>query len=75
MQTFVEMQLYFRSFVLPAERIVAVGLLTQRDVGLLGPMFERLWPVEEAPSFSCLLRAIDAADRQLRRVKRSAAPG
>ncbi|HEX5258878.1 MAG TPA: hypothetical protein VFW35_08855 [Sphingomicrobium sp.] len=52
-----------------------MGLLTQHDVGLLGPAFERLWPVEEAPSFSCLLRAIDAADRQLRRVKRGAAPG
>lgn len=47
------------------ERIVAVGLLTQRDLSLLGPTFERAWPVEDAPSFSELLRAIDQADRQL----------
>ena len=45
------------------DRIVAVGLLTQRDVRLLGPTFDRLWPVEEAPDFDDLLRAIDEADR------------
>jgi len=49
------------------ERIVAVGLLTQRDVKLLGPTFERLWPVEDAPAFGELLRAIDDADRKLSR--------
>ena len=48
------------------ERIVAVGLLTQRDLGLLGPTFDRIWPVEEAPSFSELLRAIDEADAELK---------
>lgn len=48
-----------------SDRIVAVGLLTQRDVNLLGPTFERLWPVEEAPCFSEMLRAIDEADREL----------
>ena len=47
------------------ERIVAVGLLTRRDLNLLGPAFDRLWPVEEAPAFSELLRAIDEADRRL----------
>jgi hypothetical protein len=47
------------------ERIVAVGLLTKRDLGLLGPTFDRTWPVEEAPNFSELLRAIDEADRRL----------
>jgi len=31
------------------ERIVAVGLLTQRDLNLLGPAFEHAWPVGEAP--------------------------
>jgi hypothetical protein len=49
----------------PQDRIVAVGLLTRRDLNLLGPTFDRIWPVEEAPSFSELLRAIDEADRQL----------
>ena len=48
------------------ERIVAVGLLTERDLRLLGPTFDRVWPVEESPSFHELLRAIDEADRQLR---------
>ena len=47
------------------ERIVAVGLLTRRDMNVLGPTFDRAWPVEEAPSFSELLRAIDEADRKL----------
>ena len=47
------------------DRIVAVGLLTREDLNLLGPTFERLWPVEEAPSFEELLRAIDDADQQL----------
>lgn len=49
------------------DRIVAVGLLTQQDLGLLGHSFNRLWPVEDAPSFSHLLQAIDDADRELRR--------
>jgi hypothetical protein len=47
------------------ERIVAVGLLTKQDLSLLGPAFDRAWPVEEAPSFNELLRAIDDADRRL----------
>lgn len=47
------------------ERIVAVGLLTRRDLMMLGPTFDRIWPVEEAPHFHQLLRAIDDADRKL----------
>ena len=53
------------------EQIVAVGLLTRNDVRLLGPSFDRLWPVEEAPSFSGLLQAIDEADRRLRQMEQS----
>jgi hypothetical protein len=49
------------------ERIVAVGLLTQSDLKALGPTFDRIWPVEDAPSFSELLRAIDEADEELQR--------
>ena len=49
------------------ERIVAVGLLTQNDLNVLGPTFDRIWPVEDAPSFSELLRAIDEADEELQR--------
>ena len=52
--------------MLPHDRIVAVGLLTKHDLSLLGPTFDRVWPVEEAPAFSELLRAIDEADRRLR---------
>ena len=48
-------------------KIVAVGLLTQRDVDVLGHGFSRLWPVDETPCFSDLLQAIDEADRELRR--------
>jgi hypothetical protein len=55
------------------DRIVAVGLLTQRDMSLLGPSFTRVWPVEETPCFDGLLRAIDEADRQLWRERENAA--
>jgi len=47
------------------ERIVAVGLLTRRDLNLLGPTFDRAWPVEDAPAFNELLRKIDEADGRL----------
>ena len=47
------------------DRIVAVGLLTQRDLHALGQTFHRLWPVEETPMFFDLLQAIDAADEEL----------
>ena len=47
------------------ERIVAVGLLTKRDLQLLGPTFDRAWPIEEAPAFDELLRAIDDADSRI----------
>jgi hypothetical protein len=48
------------------KQIVAVALLTREDVQRLGPTFERLWPVEDTPCFSELLRAIDEADREIR---------
>jgi hypothetical protein len=47
-----------------SERIVAVGLLTKGDLEVLGPTFKRVWPVEDAPHFTELLRAIDDADRK-----------
>jgi hypothetical protein len=50
---------------LPEKRIVAVGLLTQREVELLGHGFSRLWPVDETPCFAELIKAIDEADREL----------
>ena len=48
-----------------ADRIIAVGLLTQRDLNLLGVGFSRAYPVDQTPCFSELLRAIDEADREL----------
>ena len=48
------------------DRVLAIGLLTRRDLDLLGPTFDRLWPVDEAPAFAELIEAIDQADRQLR---------
>ena len=48
------------------ERIVAVGLLTQRDLELLGHGFSRLWPVDDRPCFTDLIEAIDKADEQLK---------
>jgi len=52
------------------EHIVAVGLLTRRDLEVLGPTFDRAWPVEEAPHFTELLRAIDEADQRLQQRSR-----
>jgi hypothetical protein len=52
------------------ERIVAVGLLTQQDLTLLGPTFERAWPVEDVSQFDDLLRAIDEAERRLEEAER-----
>ena len=52
------------------ERIVAVGLLTRREVESLGPTFDRIWPVEDAPHFNELLRAIDEADQKLQKAGR-----
>jgi hypothetical protein len=50
------------------DRIVAIGLLTKRDLRLLGPTFDRAWPVEDAAPFENLLRAIDDAERALEQV-------
>jgi hypothetical protein len=62
------------SALVTSERIIAVGLLTRRDLDLLGPTFERLWPVEEVPSFAGLLKAIDEADAELQREQRGIRP-
>lgn len=48
------------------ERIVAVGLLTQEELRRLGPTFDRAWPIDKAPAFPDLLRAIDEAEERLR---------
>ena len=47
------------------DKFVAVGSLERMDARLLGPSFEKLWPVEDSPDFRGLLEAIDEADRRL----------
>lgn len=42
--------------------IVAIGLLTENDLNLLGSGFRRAFRVEDSPIFDDLLAAIDAAD-------------
>ena len=49
-----------------ARQIVAIGLLTQHDLNLLGHGFDRAIPVDNTPRFEELLKAIDDADRDLR---------
>lgn len=45
-----------------SKRVVAVGLLCQRDLEVLGAGFKRAYPVENVSSFDHLLKAIDAAE-------------
>lgn len=47
------------------QRIIAVGLLTARDLEVLGQGFTRMFPIDEKPCFTQLLQAIDEADREL----------
>jgi hypothetical protein len=47
-------------------RIVAIGLLTKRDLDLLGQGFDRTFPIDRTGGFEDLLKAIDEADRRLR---------
>ncbi len=54
-------------------RIVAVALVTQPELELLGPSFTRSFPVDETPCFGELLRAIDEADREIWRERDSSA--
>ena len=46
------------------DRIVAIGLLTQRDLCVLGQGFRRAFPVEDCHEFNDLLRRIDEADER-----------
>ncbi|MBN3538276.1 hypothetical protein [Sphingomonas pseudosanguinis] len=42
--------------------IVAVGLLTQRDLDVLGTGFRRSFPVREDTAFDDLLHALDSIE-------------
>lgn len=52
------------------EPIVAIGLLTQNDLNLLGSGFRRAFRVEDAPVFDDLLAAIDVAEERYRQAGR-----
>lgn len=45
------------------QRIVAVGLLTEQDLSLLGEGFRRIYRLDEQHDFTELLARIDAAER------------
>ena len=45
-----------------SERIVAVGLLTEEDLRMLGGGFRRSYPVRSDATFDDLLQAIDRAE-------------
>jgi hypothetical protein len=55
---------------LAQEHIVAVGLLTDRDLERLGSGFRRCFPVSDDGKFEDLLRAIDEADAAVLRAER-----
>ncbi|PZU06630.1 MAG: hypothetical protein DI605_18385 [Sphingomonas sp.] len=46
------------------ERIVAVGFLTEHDLGVLGQGFRRAYRLEKEHDFQDLLAAIDRADQR-----------
>ena len=47
-------------------RVVAVGLLSEYDLAILGRGFKRAYRIDEGHDFSGLLAAIDEAERNLR---------
>ncbi len=46
------------------EDYVAVGLLTRRDLDVLGSGFRRAYPLNDTTDFTELLRRIDEVDRR-----------
>lgn len=48
-----------RSVTMPHDRIIAVGLLTERDLRVLGEGFNRVFAVEDVKDFDNLLARLD----------------
>jgi hypothetical protein len=46
------------------QRIVAVALLTQEQLDMLGSSLKKVYRIDETPCFPELLEAIDRADRE-----------
>jgi len=57
-----------------SKQIVAIALVTSEELRLLGPNFDRAYPVDETPCFGELLRAIDEADREIRQARNAEMP-
>lgn len=53
-----------------SEQFVAVGLLTRRDLDVLGSGFRRAFPLDEKTDFTALLDLIDEVDRSRREEQR-----
>jgi hypothetical protein len=53
-----------------SERFVAVGLLTRRDLDVVGSGFRWAFPLDRSLDFSELLRRIDNADEAARQQQR-----
>jgi len=49
---------------MPADRIVAVCLLTQGELDRYGTALKKVFPAEATPRFDELLRLLDEADRR-----------
>ena len=47
-----------------SDQFVAVGLLTRRDLDVLGSGFRRAFPLTDTIDFTPLIRMIDEADRR-----------
>jgi hypothetical protein len=50
---------------MPNDRFVAVGLLTRRDLDVLGSGFCRAFPLQDTTDFTSLLIKIDRAEETL----------
>jgi hypothetical protein len=48
------------------QRVIAVGLLTEHDLSVLGQGFRRIYQPDEGHDFGELLARIDAAERDCR---------
>ena len=49
---------------MPSRRFVSVGLLTQRDLDVLGSGFRRAFPLNDTTDFTSLLIEIDRVDQR-----------
>jgi hypothetical protein len=52
---------------MPDDQIVAVALLTAENLRTFGSCLKKVYPIDQAPAFEDLIRALDEADQQDRR--------